>query len=281
MIVFLVLLVIFFTSIAILNAFYQGIKKPDLTPKDYLKRDTRGDRTTIVFAGDSITHGRIGVNYINFLPESLDEKKFDFINAGINGQLAWNLLQRIDEIIACHPDIITVLIGTNDANGALTPKNRRSTEKRMNLPQEPEHAFFKSSLSEFVAQLKRETAAKIALISIPTIGESLDTPELKQSRSYSITIKEIAEKYDVDYLPLHEKMEAYLLENPSQPKYDYDKSYLEIAKGIFKRYFLRKSWDSIAQDSGFQLHVDYLHLNSRGAKIVSSLIGDYIARNSE
>ncbi|MBD3406122.1 MAG: hypothetical protein GF411_08360 [Candidatus Lokiarchaeota archaeon] len=266
-------------SIALLNAFYQGTKKPDNTPSEYLKKKEKGNKSVIVFAGDSITHGRIGENYIKFVSRELNNSRFEFINAGINGQLTWNLLQRLDEIIACDPDVVTILIGTNDANDALTPKNRSRAIKRMNLPQEPDHAWFKSNLSKIIRQLKTKTDSFIAILSIPTIGEDLDSTECKQSRAYSITIKELAQKHGVEYLALHEEMEKYLEDNPSSPNYEYGDSYIEIAKGVLKRYLLRRSWDRIAEDSGFQLHADYLHLNSTGALMIAELITELIQRH--
>ena len=38
----------------------------------------------------------------------------------MNGDLAWNVNQRIDEIIKCDPDLVFLLIGSNDAMGSLS-----------------------------------------------------------------------------------------------------------------------------------------------------------------
>ena len=38
---------------------------------------------------------------------------------GVNRDFAYNLLQRLDEVVAAPADVITVLIGTNDARASL------------------------------------------------------------------------------------------------------------------------------------------------------------------
>lgn len=48
--------------------------------------------------GDSITHGRIGTNFVDILSRKFNN--YEFVNAGVNGHLAWNVNQRLDEIIA-------------------------------------------------------------------------------------------------------------------------------------------------------------------------------------
>ena len=48
---------------------------------------------------------------------------FRFLNHGVNGDLAWNGLQRLDRVIAERPDFVTILIGTNDVNATLSERN--------------------------------------------------------------------------------------------------------------------------------------------------------------
>ena len=107
------------------GAYYQSMRHPKNAPSKYLKQKTQGKnrKSVVVFMGDSITHGRIGVNYVDMIKEQLDDQQSEFINAGINSELAWNNLQRVDEVIQCNPDIVKVLIGTNDANATLSEKD--------------------------------------------------------------------------------------------------------------------------------------------------------------
>jgi lysophospholipase L1-like esterase len=235
-----------------------------------------GRKSVVVLVGDSITHGRIGVNYVDMVEEQLEGEQFEFINAGINSELAWNNLQRVDEVIQCDPDIVTVLIGTNDANSTLSPDAMRRYVKRMKLPREPDSSWFRESLILLVKKLKTETNAQIALLSIPTIGEDLNHPAFIKSSEFSNIVYEIAKETNVAYLPLHEKMIDFLRDTPGTPTYPYEKYYIGIFKALMNRYLLRKNWDDIAKYSGFSLHVDYIHLNTVGARMIADLICEFI-----
>ncbi|MBE0526708.1 MAG: SGNH/GDSL hydrolase family protein, partial [Candidatus Thorarchaeota archaeon] len=144
---------------------------PKNRPEKYQKQ---GGKKVVVLAGDSITHGQIGENYVAMLSERLYIHKFDLVNAGINSHMAWNLLQRIDEIIACEPDFITIMIGTNDANAVTSEAEAKEYVKRMGLPRMPDQEWYQESLHKIVTTLLERTHAKIGLISIPPIGEIQD-----------------------------------------------------------------------------------------------------------
>ena len=83
---------------------------------------------TIILFGDSITdmgHWRdadthafsFGVGYPLFLKEKFERNNFDInlLNRGCSGDSTTNLLERINkDVIKNNPDIVTILIGTND-----------------------------------------------------------------------------------------------------------------------------------------------------------------------
>jgi lysophospholipase L1-like esterase len=261
------------------NVYYQSVMKlPPNTPSKYLKQQFGNDkqRPVLVLLGDSITHGRIGVNYADMVADQLESRNLEIVNAGINSELAWNALQRLNEVIDCDPDIVTVLIGTNDANATMSKDIMRGYIKSMKLPREPSSEWYRSSLTSIVEDLKIKTKAKIALLSIPTIGEDTNDPAFVRSSDYSLIVKEVAEETDSTYLPLHEEMIEYLHKTHGSAKYPYEKYKIGIIKGIISRYLFRRSWDDIARGSGFTLHVDYLHLNTAGARMVADLISDFI-----
>jgi lysophospholipase L1-like esterase len=261
------------------SPFYLSERPPKHTPSDYLKiRAVSGDkRSVVVFMGDSITHGRIGVNYIEMIEDRFEDRNVDFINAGVNSELAWNLLQRVDRVIQCDPDIVTILVGTNDSNASMTEKTMKSYVKRMKLPRDPDIDFYRNSLSSLIEALKNQTNAKIALISIPTIGEDSCDPAFTRSSEYSKVVQEVSNEKAVIYLPLHELMVERLQSSSIEATYPYKRYFLGILKGIIMHYLLRKRWDDIASASGFSLHVDYLHLNTAGAQLVADMIAKFIS----
>ncbi|MFV8052550.1 SGNH/GDSL hydrolase family protein [Mycobacterium sp. 48b] len=89
------------------------------------------DRMRIVCAGDSITRGKLSADYIAMLRQRPVGERAEFVRAGVNGDLAHNLLQRLDTVIAADPDVVTVLIGTNDARaGICTEAARRAIRRK-------------------------------------------------------------------------------------------------------------------------------------------------------
>jgi len=56
------------------------------------------------------------------LRERFKSDGIEFINAGVNGDLAYNVRQRIAAVIAQQPDYIIILVGTNDVTGGLSPR---------------------------------------------------------------------------------------------------------------------------------------------------------------
>ena len=268
--------IVIIVSIVCFLLFYvlwQMERLPSNRPVKYLKPF---GKKVVVLVGDSVTHGQIGESYVSMLTKRLDQSQFSLVNAGVNSHLAWNLLQRVDEIIACEPDFVTILIGTNDATAATSKEEAEFYVKRMKLPQMPDDLWFRESLQEIVTRLQNETSANIALISIPPIGEDLNHSAFRISYEYIKSIQEVANVTGVAYLPLHEKMLQYLKENPGEPTYPFEKEKVGMFLACAKRYLLKKDWNSIGRETGFQLHIDYLHLNTVGATIVADLIQNFV-----
>ncbi|MHA1995463.1 MAG: SGNH/GDSL hydrolase family protein [Candidatus Hodarchaeales archaeon] len=272
--VILVLLIAYYIN-------YQVMKLPQNTPKRYnlRKQSNFKAKIVVVCVGDSITHGRISSDYVRILEERMSSE-FEFVNAGINSNLAWNVLDRLEDIIDCSPNFITILIGTNDANAVLSPKNVKDYVKRMKLPQDPELDWFKSSLEKMIIRLKKETNAQLAILTLPTIGESPESNIFEHTHKYSLIIQEIAQNLDIECLPLQEVMINYLMENPADPKFIYENGMRLMVWSAIQRYFFLRSWDTISKKAGFKLHLDYLHLNTTGAAMIANLIEEFIEKNT-
>ena len=242
-------------------------KEPDNCPAAFLAGPAPSEnKKVLVCVGDSITHGRVSPNYVDMLAERLGPKGIVVVNAGINGELAYNVVQRLDKVIACRPDFITVLIGTNDANAVLSEANTERYVKEMGLPQNPTKLLYRKHLSEIGERLKAETSAQIALLSLPPIGEEQDNRAYKQAAEYSEVVKQVARGLGVTYLPLFENMDRYLEQHTDRHPVSYDdRPRYVMYEGIFLHYVLGKSYNDISRRNGFLLMTDHLHLNHTGA----------------
>ncbi len=245
-------------------------KQPDNNPANCTAKGPGQKR--VVFVGDSITMGTVSGNYVDMLGERLDADKYDLVNAGINSQLSYNILQRLDEVIACEPDYVFVLIGTNDVNAVILEGNAEGYINGQNLPQPPSAAWYRENMTVIATKLKVETKAQIVLLSLPTVGELPDSHAYQLSAEYSAIVQEVAEDTAVSYLPLHETMDTYLRQQPGI-RTGYSEDWLQLVNdGIRRHYLYRQSFNAIGQRNGFLLHTDPLHLNTTGATIIADLL---------
>ena len=257
---------------------FQTNRPPACTPGD-LRRDiaTICDRPNIVCVGDSVTHGRISADYVRLLRQRFQAKGYRLVNAGINGDMAYNVLQRLDEIIACHPALVTVLIGSNDAYAALNPRNADEALKNNGLPEFPTADTFRRDLSALCFKLREATAVPMALLSLPPLGEDPQHAAYRQTQKYSQIIKDVARQAGIAYLPISERMDELLKPHRQTPKLPFDRvtdaRYLRIK---IRRFVLGQSLAAISRRHGYQLLTDGIHLNPSGAAVIADAIEAFI-----
>ncbi len=272
-----------FTGILILvlvgTVFYlnnAATRLPENRPEAFTRKAIDPKQTVVVCIGDSLTHGRVSHNYVDELDGRFSDD-YLFVNAGINSELAYNVLQRIDDVIALKPDYITILIGSNDALGTLGAQSAQRYIKKWNLPQAPDRQWFRKNLTQVVTRLQEETRAKIALLSLPPITENVEHSGYVQARAYSAIIREIAQARQLAYLPLNEIL-TFALEGETRESALVFRGAERtlLYKAIVSHYLLGQSWDSIAAENNFLFLTDFIHLNAKGGGIAADLIGAFI-----
>ncbi len=272
---FIIIFVVF-----LLYVYSCTFKLPNNSPLKYLKKknkDKGKEERIVICIGDSITLGKVSSNYVNMLSKRFENKNFKFINAGVNNEYTYNVLQRLDDIIACNPIIITLLIGTNDAESqVMSPEMQKFNMKMMKLPQKPDEKWFYENLTAIISILKQKTTAKIALLSIPPIGEDSKKKCYEIAVRFSKIIKKLSQEFEISYLNLFEIIDAFLKKNPINPKFSYDKGSFLMIKGVATHYLTGRSWDKISKSIGHLLHSDFVHLNDKGGKMVANLIENFI-----
>jgi lysophospholipase L1-like esterase len=230
----------------------------------------------VVCVGDSITQGQVSVDYVGLLRKRLPSESYVLVNRGVGGDFAYNILQRLDQVVADEPDHVMVLAGTNDANASLSAGSRRLMTWIKRLPTMPTPQWFRDNLSEIVRRLRQRTDARIALLSLPVIGEDLDSVPMRRAAEYSAIVREIAATHDVTYLPLHERQVDYLRSRGHQPRTQYSSGVRAVTAAL-QHFVLRRSLDDIAERRGLLLTVDTVHQSSRGATIIADLIEQHLA----
>jgi lysophospholipase L1-like esterase len=231
---------------------------------------------TVVCFGASLTAGTVSFNYLDLLEARPLLAGFEFINHGVNGDLAWNGLERLDRVIAERPDFITILIGTNDVNATMSERNLTRYKAFNHLPTEPTLNWYECNLRIIIKRLKQETRARLALFSLAVIGEDLEHEANRKIVFYNEAIRRVAREQSVDYLPLHERMVAYLREHEGDraqlpPRLEY-RDGLHNTGNALALHATGLTWDEVSRRNGLLVTTDGLHLNSVGAGMIADLI---------
>lgn len=236
------------------------VRAPANPPADACAGDRKPDgRPTVVAAGSSSTQGTLGADWVGALRDRPELRAYEFVNAGVNGNTSADLRRRVDnDIVACHPTAVTILIGGNDV-----------------LDDAPLEQY-RDNLGAIVDRVKSRTGARIALMSLVPIGEDLDAGLNRKLLAYNTVISETAAGAGVDYLPVHERLADLLRQSHGRPA-AYDFSFPLAFGAAAQHHLLGHSWDEVARNGGRELHVDHLHLNDRGGAVITELAARWLA----
>jgi len=231
---------------------------------------------TVVCFGASLTAGTVSFNYLDLLGARPSLAGFRFINHGVNGDLAWNGLERLDRVMAERPDFVTILIGTNDVNATMSERNLLRYKAFNHLPTEPTLTWYECNLGTIVKRLKQETHARLALLSLAVVGEDLEHEANRKVNLYNEAVRRVAREENITYLPLHERMVAYLRDHEGEraqlpPRLDY-RDGLHNTGNALALHATGLSWDEVSWRNGLLVTTDCLHLNSVGAGMIADLI---------
>lgn len=235
---------------------------------------TQGKPTNVAVCGDSITRGQVSSDYVAVLTRDLRSSGHTFTNHGINGDLAYNVLQRLDGIIGTQPDVLTLLVGTNDVNSQFDEKWKRRYIKDQKLPKAPDLDWYAENVNTILSRVTAETNARIAVVEILILGEDLTSRMNRLVNEYNATLHQLAQQHGVPCLALNARLREKLPNNHQPPPYEGSVS--TVAKAGMRHMLLRRTWDNISHRNGLALLTDHIHLNDTAAAIVSKLIADFV-----
>jgi acyl-CoA thioesterase I len=229
-----------------------------------------GTSTLVVCVGDSLTAGQLSADWVGLLSERLGPQGYEFVNAGVNSQLAWNVLQRLDEVIACDPDVVTVLVGSNDVLATLSPAHEGRYRRFQRLPHRPTLAWYLDNVDRILDRVAAETRARPVILELPLIGEDPDSEINRRVERYNAALRERCERRGIPCLPLHGRLADLLPAGHRAPPGAGATGPMLTAAG--RRLLLRQDWDTISAVRGLRLLTDHVHLNATAAAVVADLV---------
>jgi acyl-CoA thioesterase I len=246
--------------------------KPPQSPARFKRQP---GKSVVACLGASMIHGRMSFDVVSALEQRLGPG-YQVVNAGVNGDLAWNARQRLRSVIECDPDYVILLIGSNDVIASLTPKTEARYRRAKKLPVRPSLDWYRENLRGIVIELRSRTRAKLALCSLPPLGEVLDAVFNHSLDGYNEVIREISHETACDYLPVHEILrDALASAAPAEAK-PFDTSVWPQVRAIFARYILGLDLDAISAREGYALLIDGLHLGARAGELVVDCFAAFV-----
>jgi lysophospholipase L1-like esterase len=164
-------------------------------------------KAVVACLGASATEAVGSYDWIRDLTQRPGNAAWRFYRFAEGGDLAYNGLGRLPDVINCHPDYVIVLLGDNDVLALLSKKHYQFVRLTKHLPGQPSPEWYRETMQTIVRRLKSETKVAIALCSLIPIGEDPGSSNPFQAEAnrlieeYSVILKDIAREEAVSYLP--------------------------------------------------------------------------------
>lgn len=230
--------------------------------------------------GDSITAGHPGISYFRYL-----KRKNDYQNFGLGGDTLLGLSKRIGCFLmksSCKEFIIE--IGGNDILLPFLKKHSKEWAKivdrliaRGSVPL-PKAADFTEEYEKLIWKLSDK---KIKAISIPCIGENIESDLNAKVDKYNESIKNLCIKYGVAYVDFNKWQKEIINNSNPGTGYFISKNPFDVMiDSLITTYLGFSSW--ISKKRKLIVTVDGVHLNKKGAKGLAHLIEEDVeGKNNE
>jgi len=241
-----------------------------------------GPIETVACVGSSTTASRGTYRWIPELESRPQNGRFRFVNLGVGGDLSFDIVRRLRRVIGLKPDRVIILIGTNDILASVFPNFRRVVRVWKGLPYEPTAQRFRETLSIITRRLRQETDARIALSSLAPVGEDPHSKDPVQSRlndlcaAYADAIWDVSSHEGTAYINFYETFREELdRSKTAKPfkRFSFPSFYRDY---VVREMILRRSFDEISRINGWEFHIDGIHLNTRGGRILTEAVQRFL-----
>jgi lysophospholipase L1-like esterase len=237
---------------------------------------------TVACVGSSTTAAKGTYRWIAELESRPQNGRFRFVNLGVGGDLSFNIVRRLRHVIEIQPDRVIILIGTNDILASVFPNFRRMVRLWKGLSDEPTVQRFRDNVSLITQELRQETDARIALSSLAPVGEAPHSIDPVQSRlnelfaAYNGAIREVSSREGTDYIGFYEAFQDALESSKTAKpfsRFSFPSFYRDY---LVREMILRRSFDEISRINGWEFHIDGIHLNTRGGRILAEAVQRFL-----
>jgi len=233
----------------------------------------------VVCLGDSLTRGNLSADWVADLRKRLTSQPEGpaVINAGVNMQCAQNVRRRLDEVIACRPSHVTVLVGTNDMKASMSGMEGWMYQVFGKLPKVPTIEDYERDLTEIRDRLL-EAGACVALVSPPVLGEDIHSSANQRAAAFAATVHRVAQEGGerCAYLPLFEQTSAKLPPAGGRP-YNGLRFFWWLCLLCFDIHLLKRDLTEVQRERKLGVTVDLVHLGPAAADALADMTASFVA----
>ncbi|MGB8402630.1 MAG: hypothetical protein WCE30_00990 [Mycobacterium sp.] len=131
-------------------------------------------------------------------------------------------------------------------------------------------------------RLQGEANARVGLSSLAPLGEDPTSRQPIQARlndlidTYNRIIVEVASTGSTDYIPFYEAFQEQLAQTTTTKpftRFSFASFYRDY---LIREMILRQSFDEISRSNGWQFHIDGIHLNTKGGRILTEAVQQFL-----
>lgn len=250
----------------------------------YTKRYSR----RIALLGDNQIHATLSYRWQDHLAAATPDTLI--INAGRNFDLAYHAHHRWTDVAQFAPTDVVIALGCSDVVASHSPymwwlyrftKWNKTARALWRRQAQPDLRWFREYIENLVLQSQQQTK-RVAIASIAPLGEDLESPLNRAVRRFNAVLHDVAQQYQLVYLPVYEniadEIHAHAADTASEPAQikNARPGCMTTGKALFALHVRRKSHDDVATRLGFFYTIDGMHLNRRGAAILSRHVEQFL-----
>lgn len=219
-----------------------------------------------VCLGDSLTQGTVSDRWVSRLPMAIE-------NHGVNGDLAYNVRQRLQVALSSSPPWVTLWCGTNDARGIVSEDAANMYIQQKSLPQAPTEDFFRSNYQQILEALE---GTPTVVLTLPPLGEQPDSPENQVVERLNHFIRAQADARGLPCVDVYALFSERL--SSGAPAYSNQGSLVRMMTTGMRYAFFETDLDRMSEQGGMVYSHDFVHLNHRAGAMVAEAVQEALTQ---
>ena len=220
----------------------------------------------IAFLGASLIEGSISAPLPPRVVARLGQDDIQVLNAGVNGDLAWNVAARAYSVVAWKPDVMFIMVGSNDVLASLSEGRARRYRRWKKLPKMPDAEFSRDGFNALFDAV--QNVPRVIVGTLPPLGEKLDSHACVSVRTANELIVHAASERGWTVADIYTVIAARI-GSSGRPLPSRDHL---VVSAVLQRRILRRSYESIARTHGFRALSDGIHLTEGSADETADVI---------